>query len=52
MNETYMILFLMAYVGFMGFMLGGAWESGRERREAKREAVRRLTNEIMLEKSK
>jgi len=49
---TMQIISLAAMLGWcfmMGFFFGNAWESGRKEREAKKEAIRRLTKEIMQE---
>ena len=43
------ILMVMFLVGVTAFFAGQIWESGRREREAKKEAIRRLTNEIMQE---
>jgi uncharacterized protein YbjQ (UPF0145 family) len=43
------ILMMMFLVGMAAFFAGQIWESGREKREARKEAIRRLTDEILKE---
>jgi len=46
---TIQILMMMFLVGVFAFFAGQMWESGRKEREARKEAIRRLTKEIMQE---
>jgi len=46
---TIQILMMMFLVGVADFFAGQIWESGRREREARKEAIRRLTKEIMQE---
>ena len=46
---TIQILMMMFLVGVFAFFAGQMWESGRREREARKEAIRRLTKEIMQE---
>jgi len=48
MNE-YLLIFIAAFTGFWGFIAGQIYEAQRPQREAKKEAIRRLTREIMQE---
>jgi len=45
----YMVILVVALAGFWGFIAGQIYESNRPQREAKKEAIRRLTQEIMQE---
>jgi len=46
---TIQILMMMFLVGVFSFFAGQMWESSRKEREAKKEAIRRLTDEILKE---
>lgn len=46
---TIQILMMMFLVGVFAFFAGQMWESSRKEREARKEAIRRLTKEIMQE---
>jgi len=49
MMVDYMMILMIALVGYWGFISGQIYESNRPQREAKKEAIRRLTDEILKE---
>jgi hypothetical protein len=49
MMVDYMILLVVALTGYWGFIAGQIYESNRPQREAKKEAIRRLTEEVLKE---
>ena len=49
---TIQILAMMFLVGVFAFFAGQMWESSRKEREARKEAIRRMTDEILWESSR
>jgi hypothetical protein len=48
MNE-YLLILIAALTGYWGFIAGQIYESQRPEREAKKEALRRMTAEVLKE---